>query len=209
MGVFLLLGVIHEGKHDEWTRRQAAWGLNWVKYKSGGDVFHGRIGTAWHKKSHRQFPVSHRQQWIRGEPRYRPHTHTLWSPIVGYHFVCVSVLHMSFIVSCVKSKIFSLCRVLKYVCILQQRPHCGRALLINACAHYGKFEKVSLLLSSVKNSKHTRLQTNCSVVLCLCAVFSGLNPGIPRAAIIWVSLINFAICCISSEHESPMRTRPF
>lgn len=42
--------LLHDGKTNEWTRRQAAWGLNWVKYKSGGDALHGRITTVWHKK---------------------------------------------------------------------------------------------------------------------------------------------------------------
>lgn len=165
--------LLHDGKTDEWTRRQAAWGLNWAKYKSGGDALHGRITTAWHKKSHRQFPASQRQKWIRSEPRYiHTHAHTLRSSIVGYHFVCIST-------NVVYWQLLGELNVLPLLFLESLKTW----LHSPTPSSLGLFNKNVHTHIMVQNSKSARFQT----------------PLESLEQLLWVSLINFTICCISFE----------
>lgn len=165
--------LLHDDKTNEWTRRQAAWRLNWVKYKSGDDALHGTITTAWHKKSHRQFPASQRQKWIRSEPRYiHTHAHTLWSSIVGYHFVCSST-------NVVYCQLLGELNIRPVLFLESSKTW----LHSPTPSSLGLFNKNMYKHIMVQKSKSTRFQTDCRLVLCFCALFSGPKPGIPRATI--------------------------
>lgn len=91
MDSFLLPGVIHEGKVRVVNKQTGCetqrWGLNWVKYKSGGDMFLGRIGTAWHRKAMGNSPCPTGRNGLEVSTATTTYTHT-----VVYHCaVCVCV----------------------------------------------------------------------------------------------------------------------
>ena len=167
-----------------------------------GSVLHGT-------ESHRQFPVSHRQEWIRGEPSHthrhtHTHTHTLWSSIVVYHFVCVSVLHV----------VYSLLGRETLLCSpfvkFSNLSAFFNSLLVAASQLFIKLMHAlrSIRRSIVVSEQHTRQVTD--PLQCLCAVcfLASIQRSLRQQ--LWVSLINFVPCCVQLRNMIFLwRTRLF
>lgn len=84
------------------------WGLNWVKYKSGVDVFLIRISTAWHRKAIGNFHCPAGRNGLEVSPHADTHA-------VVFHCglpLCPR-LHFTFVIHlcCVKNTtaVFSIC----------------------------------------------------------------------------------------------------
>lgn len=130
------------------------------------------------EKAHRQYPLSRRLHGLEVNLATTSHTHTGWSS------ACLS-FSSSF--NSATRRITLLCS-LTAICEVRKPSFSNSFLAVAELfskAHYGEFEKASLLPSSFKTTDtpgNTADPLQCRFVS-MCCIISGNDPGIPKATI--------------------------